>query len=541
MNRNCLPLVLFAFACTPVAAAAQQATPSGFTIAGVVIDAVTNNPLPFARVFLDEQGRRGLGGDSLAWMKTGKDGRFRFRVARAGMYSLSAQYRGVTQRFGQSYPGSGFSVAVRTGPDFDTGNLAFRWFPVSSISGQVVDDAGDPIENARLQLIRVDVLAGRQAMAPAGWTRTDEQGKYRLGAVPGGSYFVVVTASERADNFAEESNSPVDAFVPAYFPAPPSLTSVDKALRLKPAEDLRADFTLRRTSGVEVRLTLGPGHMAVGNRQLILLPEALEEVQSVQAQDWVVSSRQVIRGVPPGRYILRMTGSKSGRPYRAEKRITVSGESMQVDFEDPRVAAINGVVTFSSATRPKRSLSLNLANDASRFFYNAPLTESSGKWQFSIPDVFAGLYRPVLLGSEGFFIEELEASGAAVDGQRRVEIAEGSVVELKLRLNGETGNVKGIAVDEKGAALPGVLVILADFRGKHPSGRGYLTDSDGTFTFTQALAGEYVIACVDDPRFEYADSGKLRIVQSMGRKLPVPTNDVDAGRVPLIRLKEPGR
>src|SRR4029077_5051682 len=68
--------------------------------------------------------------------------------------------------------------------------------PNSNVTGRVVDEFGDPVENASVALSQIRFQGGRKRLvgvaAMSGRT-TDDLGRYRIYAVPAGEY--VVTAS----------------------------------------------------------------------------------------------------------------------------------------------------------------------------------------------------------------------------------------------------------------------------------------------------------------------------------------------------------
>jgi len=104
---------------------------------------------------------------------TSNDAGFHFTVHK-GKYHLTAQRRAQTQQsFGSHSLGSAFGVAIVVDSDQRTDNLVFRLLPPAAISGRVVDDAGEPVENALVQLLGSSVAAGRKRVAPrAMCTRT---------------------------------------------------------------------------------------------------------------------------------------------------------------------------------------------------------------------------------------------------------------------------------------------------------------------------------------------------------------------------------
>ena len=60
-----------------------------------------------------------------------------------------------------------------------------------AISGRVLDEFGDPVAGARVQVLRSRYTRGRRTLAPTGvGDQTDDTGAFRLYALPPGDYYV---------------------------------------------------------------------------------------------------------------------------------------------------------------------------------------------------------------------------------------------------------------------------------------------------------------------------------------------------------------
>jgi hypothetical protein len=149
--------------------AALSAAAQTFPIAGAAVDASSGSPMKRVRVTMNPYARN----NEQSAVMTGEDGKFSFDAPK-GKFVLMAEYRGSRQPFGQRGPGLGFNVAIFTGPDQDTSNLVFKWYAPGAISGKVVDEHNEPVEGALVQLIRVNVTAGRKMRATAAWAYTDD-------------------------------------------------------------------------------------------------------------------------------------------------------------------------------------------------------------------------------------------------------------------------------------------------------------------------------------------------------------------------------
>ena len=134
-----------------VGIALAQSSPSakgGYRIAGVAVDAVSGQPLGRAEISIESQEDKKVH-EAYA---TGNDGRFSFEGLTAGRYTLLAGRRGYVK---QAYKGHDrYSTAIVVGQGLATDQIRFAMTQGGSIAGQVVDERGDVVRNARVLLLR---------------------------------------------------------------------------------------------------------------------------------------------------------------------------------------------------------------------------------------------------------------------------------------------------------------------------------------------------------------------------------------------------
>jgi hypothetical protein len=204
MNLNALggivivaPIV-FALQAPP----AQRSTPTGTAlIVGRVVDGDTRQPVAAAAVVL-----RGPGGRQSKL--TDDAGRFVFSQLLAGEVTLIAERRGyIDGELGARRPqGEGQPLALSDGQRVV--DLEIPIWRHAVITGTVVDEAGEPLVNARVHVLRADYVAGRRRFLalPGDRDQTDDRGVFRVSQLPPGGYVVgVLTTSAVAPRSAIES------------------------------------------------------------------------------------------------------------------------------------------------------------------------------------------------------------------------------------------------------------------------------------------------------------------------------------------------
>ena len=291
-----------------VFAIALTACAQSFPVSGVVIDAVNRAPMKRVRVTLAGSATRKQS------VITGDDGRFAFE-APSGQYRLTAEYQGNDQTYGQ-FPGTIFAAGVFTGPDQDSSSLVFRWFPLGSISGTVIDDRGEPAPGVMVGLIRETIVGGRRQPREAGRISTNDIGQYRFGNLAAGTYELVVTgtpwSSERVqtvpksgDTAPETRSAPTYSYAPAHYPNADA--NAASPLTLAPGQDAKADFTLRTVRGANVNVR-AIGDVNITGARVMLLGDGVSGLPRLQTISLPLRQSQTFFAVPPSPYTLLAVG-----------------------------------------------------------------------------------------------------------------------------------------------------------------------------------------------------------------------------------------
>jgi protocatechuate 3,4-dioxygenase beta subunit len=396
-------------------------------LAGRVIDAATGQPVAGAVVTLIA--RPGRGTPPLTRLAEGvkgqvaaepvrvlvnADGRFTFTVVWPGLYDIAADKRGyVGGALGKfRHDGEGAPLEVTgSAPRFD---LTLRLWKHASISGRVIDEAGEPIVGVNVYALRR--TPGNQQFAVTGAAvRTDDRGAFRIGLLPAGEFIVAVPSSistrgvvpppgtpgaperpplptGRADNqrvgdwviqglpwglvWPQPDEAGVVSVYPStFYPAPPAprMTASDVvALEFGQAKAI-PPIGMRPVPTVRVSGTISnPGS---DHAELVLVPEAAEllAVESgfeIARADPDFAGRFVFHGVTPGRYRLRATtqpplqppvrnadGSLAGPPPAPGRGSHWLSESVDVADRD---------VTLSLTLRPPVRVSGRFLFDGQR-------------------------------------------------------------------------------------------------------------------------------------------------------------------------------
>lgn len=191
-----------------VGLSAQSAKPptSASLIAGRVVDAGTGSPIDEAVVMLNTVSGRV---DDRQAVMVDAQGRFVFRDVPKGSFSLTANATGfVSGGYGEPWPPAGLLVApnnaaqkrLEVGEGEHITDLTIKLWKFASLSGRVLDQAGQPIVGVTVRALSRIVVAGRPTLTFDSWdcggscltARTDDRGVFRFGRLAPGEFVVAV-------------------------------------------------------------------------------------------------------------------------------------------------------------------------------------------------------------------------------------------------------------------------------------------------------------------------------------------------------------
>jgi hypothetical protein len=450
---------------------------------------------------------------------TKEDGRFAFSLP-AGSYTLRAGTRDAQENYGSHTPSSALGSAIIAGPGKITEGLVFRWFPPGAITGRVLDDAGEPVERALVQLVRSTVLAGRAVKSTIGWFWTDDRGVYRFGRVPGGTYYVAVAGTPWYSAIAGgpvAKESPV-AFLPVYYPSTTEMSGA-APIRLKPGEEFQADFSLPTARGTNLQVTLDLPPGAKGTIGLTA-PGLLGNQQYFARQTLAEYSRRVSFGaLPSGQYSIRATLNTQNEAFYVVQRIELFGASADITIKPLPVPPVTGRVELADpADRPRSSLGIVLVSETETGTYS---TAVKADGSFFLPAVAPGRYRVSLRSADGLYASGIKTpTGEVKDGI--LDLTDGNPPPLTVTASGDAGELKGFVL-KSDQPMEGVLAVLVPVvdRGYSTPTRGFQTESDGSYDFNHVRTGDYFLFATTDTSLEYDEPKVVKPWLERARKIHI--------------------
>src|SRR6476660_8785150 len=151
--------------------AAQVPEPPTAVVEGSVINIQNSRTVPRATVSLSRL--RGGGGKSV---RADGNGHFLFEHVEAGSYKLIAERPG----FFSDARSRDYQPVFEVAEGQHLKNMPVRLMPSALVTGQILDEYNDPVQDVEIRLLTVKMRLGQMVLSPAGKTVADDRGQYRI-------------------------------------------------------------------------------------------------------------------------------------------------------------------------------------------------------------------------------------------------------------------------------------------------------------------------------------------------------------------------
>jgi hypothetical protein len=548
----------------PTAQPAPTQSAGAFRISGIVVDAASGIPLAGVEVRATHLIIGPGGGNNVVGSDTRitiGDGRFEFKGLEAGRYQLSARKRGYPAILFQQHEGVWSAVII--GPGLEAENLVFQLHAAVVITGEVRDDAGDPVRGAQVMLYRENLANGEKTVQPSGQKQTNDQGRYRFSGLQPGVYFISVSAqpwyaSEGAARMSQRitqrmisdisRNSasvsavgngevppepdPLDVVYPLTFFPGATDSARASPLTLLPGEQATADFNLFAVPGVHLRVRLPAGGNQQGqffNVNAFATTLGGQQVP-LPMHTGMVEERGTVMEVivPPGHLRLNINESQNGRQTAHWLQDVDSSQNAEISVAPQAAnASVTGIVKPPGTAAMPRQCVISVRLRETGENHAAQIGEDGS---FEIPQqqiLRPGAYDVFLSNCPLYHVERVTSPTPSVKfSGRGFELAPGEAVRLIVELGAGLGRLDGMVLrDGKPASGVMVLMVPADGPVSPFLIQRNQSNTDGSFFWTAIRPGKYTLVAVDNLwNLEWAKPEVLKPLLAHGETIQIEPN-----------------
>ena len=432
------------------------------SVSGTVYERRAASSAPIPRVFVSV---RSAGGAILGTTRTDGNGRYHLVNLPAGRFVLTASKSGYVTSRAAGRAGSRVIVDCSVGCDERAAD--FELIPAALITGTVRDRLGQPIQKARVSLLRIDSSAGREDTVGAA---TDDRGLFRLAGLRAGSYKLTIEGRAPGKKTETVTRS----------------IEIDESEVLSGLDIVIGDQSMFQVAGQLLGVPWGNKY-----RTWITL-RPIGGGRGGRNANVDMNGRFIVDSVPAGRYRAKGFSSERGSGTRNDYMlgaIDVDGDIRGLALQPIELASVSGLVEVEAGTLPTRATIVLTSNEG--FGYNW-FRVGGSKRQFELSKMTPGSYR-IHARSADFYVKGLK-NGTRLEPPDAVLLSSGSN-RLTIVVSADHGRVYG-TVRDPGTTypLPHARVALQGDRGDHV----VQADQTGRFLFGKVIPGDYRICAWTD-------------------------------------------
>lgn len=552
---------------TPPAASAGK-VPEPARLEGKVVSDTTGEGLRKATLALRLSSNPRDGGLSVT---TDNEGKFVFPQVPPGQYRLTTERAGYLRQEYGARSGMGMGQTITLGPGGLVKDVQVRMQPQATLSGRVLDQDGDPIQRAHVNVLRRAYFQGQRRWMPMQGNMTDPGGEFKVANLQAGQYLVCASVDAGmmmgmmgvSEPPRPADGKPEEAPVMTCYP---NVTNPDEAatVEVQPGRDMPGlDIRMQTARVFRVR-----GKVAApdgGGRIGVMLMPA-DRAAGVGMGMMNRNMAQVksdgtfeMRNVRPGSYsltLMRFEGMSQtlgrtplqvgdqdveGVVVTATPPITVSG-TIRIEGEtttqlaEGQMAGRMGIgaggggggirpsggapaaATPDAATKPRPSdVRVMLASVEGFSFAPGEFAKTDGT--FTLANVAPDKYRvSTFMPGDGLYLKSARWNGQDVT-ESPLDLTQGGSGTLEILFSRNGAELSGVAQGADGKPMAGAMVTLIpepareerNHRAKTAS-----TDQNGQFRITSVAPGRYKLYAWEqmeygaamDPEYTKPHAGK---------------------------------
>jgi len=468
-------------------------------VRGRIVD-TDGRAIPRAQVRLAFGAGRGVPPLAARTTRTDTAGQFEFTGIPAAQMRLTASHAGYFPT-SQDHAGSSEPLAFTLQPGQRRDRIELKLAPWSVIEGRVVDERGDPMMDASVQLLQSRYEGGRRVLTEVLPRRlTDDRGQYRIYGVVPGNYVV-------SGSIGQVTAADVPGYTRSFFPGTDDVSAAQYVTAEAGRVISGADISLVRASTAHVSGALLDGHGRPTTGGSVLLTP-LGSVIGVRVGARIAEGKFEFPNVSSGRYVISMSRGRVNAWTEgdfAALPVTVDGADITgLVVEAAPGSHIGGRIIYNSAdpnrTPPDTAVEIVPVPVDPLFAPRGAIARARlfGSNQFELDGITGTRRLQVVHAPPGWMLESMVANGIDVLDQPLTFGGEQRSISVDLTMTDRVSLLKGMITDDRSRVVAGVevLVFSRDHRTWYPSSRFLRrarTNTEGVFTIEGLPQDSYYV------------------------------------------------
>ena len=510
-------------------------------IEGSVINIQNSRTIPRATVTLLHL--KGTGSKS---QRADGSGHFMFRNVEPGIYRLMAERQGFFSDEHKREYQPLFEVAAGD----HVRNMPVRLMPAAVVSGEVLDEYSDPVQDAEIRLLAIQMRLGQMSLQVAGKAMTDDRGEYRIAGLHPGKYYVVVEYKSKAlttlNSIVETVNAlrnmtdkqghslkvempgvpdPAYTYASLFFPSTSDFLQA-QSLKLGPGDETPVNFLLISAPVVSIRgkVINGMTGRPARSASVAAFWTPYMEGDGIPAQASKQNGAFEIRGLAPGIYTVRASFTDDKLAFEGEQTVGVGNQGAEnVQISALPDFAVAGHVTITGDLKnPVARVMLEFAGEGTMPRVRA--SANSPEFKFDAQLRPERRYHAAIRNlPEDYYLKSLAISGHDVPPDNVV--VSGMRGDIEIVLSPAGARIEGTLFDSGEEPTRGSILLIPDVPDPGPPDlfRRASADSRGKFTFRGVVPGSYRMLPVESLNLsgEINDPDFQRKIGNRGESLTV--------------------